>query len=349
MQVCRYTVALTLKPLAAIGMISISWCAGAADRFAGAQACAKCHPSEFASQSAGAHAAALSRVPDRSDFPAGKLLRDARYRYDILPTGAGLRVQIEDGVDRMDLPLEWAFGAGRQATTFVTRVNRDWYVEHYATWYSATNAYGPTPGHEALHPKSLREAAGLLYKTSDPQAGIQGCFECHSTGPVSFDAQGDAAVHEAGVHCEACHGPGSAHAANPERHHLTNPANLTASDLNNFCGRCHRRPDPNAATDWNYAWNVRHQPVYLNQSLCFRKSSGRLSCLTCHGPHESAGKKPASAFDAKCAECHAECGAGERANCVDCHMPRVSPAPPLRFTNHWIGIYRAGGKLRPPR
>jgi hypothetical protein len=30
-------------------------------------------------------------------------------------------------------------------------------------------------------------------------------------------------------------------------------------------------------------------------------------------------------------------------------MPLVSPQPALRFTNHWIGVYRAGAKLKPIR
>jgi hypothetical protein len=30
-------------------------------------------------------------------------------------------------------------------------------------------------------------------------------------------------------------------------------------------------------------------------------------------------------------------------------MPLVSPQAPLRFTNHWIGIYRSGAKLKPLR
>jgi hypothetical protein len=30
-------------------------------------------------------------------------------------------------------------------------------------------------------------------------------------------------------------------------------------------------------------------------------------------------------------------------------MPKVSPRAPLRFTNHWIGIYREGFPLRPRR
>ncbi|MDQ2901480.1 MAG: hypothetical protein M3Y07_17035, partial [Acidobacteriota bacterium] len=97
----------------------------------------------------------------------------------------------------------------------------------------------------------------------------------------------------------------------------------------------------------NYAWNVRHQPVYLSESLCFQKSVGALSCLTCHDPHESAQKKPAAYYNAKCISCHAE-GITERSsNCIDCHMPLVSPQAPLRFTNHWIGVYGAGAKLKP--
>jgi hypothetical protein len=330
-------------------MLAVSLGVAAPTRFVGARACASCHPTEFASQSASAHARSLSRVADRPDIPTGGIYRDRRYRYSVVRDQGGLRVHLDDGTDLADLPLEWAFGAGRQAITFVTRINRDWYVEHFATWYAATHDYGPTPGQEALHPKSIREAAGLLYKTTDPRFGIQGCFECHSTGPVSFDQKGDAMVSETGVRCEDCHGTGAAHAADPARSKMRNPAKLSSPDLNGFCGRCHRQPDTNAATDWNYEWNVRHEPVYLSQSRCFLKSEGRLSCLTCHDAHESAVNKPAAFFNGKCGQCHAGCAVKERVNCVDCHMPLVSPQPPLKFTNHWIGVYRDGAKLKPLR
>jgi hypothetical protein len=332
-----------------IGVLALPLGTAAPNSFVGAKVCASCHSVEYASQSASAHAGTLSRVADRASFLPGRLSRDPHYRYDVLRDDNSLRVHISDGSDLMDLPLEWAFGAGRQAFTFVTRVNRECYVEHFATWYAATNAYGPTPGQGKLQPKSLQEAAGLLYKVADPQVGIQGCFECHSTGPVSFDREGNAAINEAGVRCEACHGPGSAHVASAGHTRMTSPATLSAAGLNNFCGRCHRQPHRPAATDWNYAWNVRHQPVYLSQSQCFLKSAGRLSCLTCHDPHEPSGKIPAASFNAKCGQCHAGCVVKERVNCVDCHMPLVSPQPPLRFTNHWIGIYREGAKLKPVR
>lgn len=333
-----------------VAVMSWSLHAASSTPYIGAGACRPCHAEEFASQRASAHAAALSRVSATANLADGKLSRPPRYRYEILHAQGGLRVHIDDGGDLMDLPLDWAFGAGHQAITFVTRVNAEWYIEHYASWYSATKSYGPTPGQGDLHPKNMQEAAGVLYKISDPEFGIKGCFECHSTGPVSFDQDGEVHVSENGVGCESCHGPGSEHAADPRHHKLTNPGQLSAAGLNDFCGRCHRMPAAKGVSiDWNYAWNVRHQPVYLSQSRCFLESAGKLSCLTCHAPHEPAARKTAAFFNGKCRECHSGCAVESRTNCIDCHMPLVSPQSPLRFTNHWIGIYRTGAKLKPAR
>jgi hypothetical protein len=246
-----------------------------------------------------------------------------------------------------------AFGAGRQAITFVSRVNEEWYVEHYATFYKALGAWGATPGQNTVHPHAINEAAGVLYKIRDPQFGIVGCFECHSTGPVSFDRDGAAHVTEYAVRCESCHGPGSEHARDPAHNKLR--ASWTAQEMNQFCGRCHRPPaEPGVKIDWNYAWNVRHQPVYLSQSVCFNNSRGALSCLTCHNPHQAVRN---FSVNDKCVQCHSNprpshstsCGSGNCSNCIDCHMPLVSPQPPLRFTNHWIGIYHSGSKLKPER
>lgn len=345
-----------MKSLYYLSLMAMAARAAVPGVYTGAQSCQGCHPDQFATQRTSAHAAALARVSDHPNLiPQGTLLREPRYRYQILRTESGLGVHIEDGADRMDLPLEWAFGAGRQATTLVTRVNQEYYIEHYASWYRATQAWGPTPGQEPLHPKAMSEAAGVLYKIADPQFGIQGCFECHTTGPVSFNSKGDAIIREVGVQCEGCHGPGGEHAADPRHHRVANPGMLSTTQLNDFCGRCHRPPAAKGVIiDWSYAWNVRHQPVYLSESRCFRES-GTLSCLTCHGPHEAAENKPIAFFNGKCLGCHAGSGkstktgclAKGRTNCIDCHMPRVSPQPPLHFTNHWIGIYRSGARLKP--
>jgi hypothetical protein len=328
--------------------------------YVGARSCSSCHSAYFAKQGASAHAAALSRALDHplaAALPANQQAsRPPAYRFEFARSNKELLFRITDRNDALHLPIEWAFGAGRQAVTFVSRVNQDWYVEHYLSYYPPLKSFAATPGQSEIKPTTLAQAAGLLYKTADPKAGIAGCFECHSTGPVMFTAEGEARPIELGVHCESCHGPGSAHLRDPKSNRLRNPKSLSAAQLNEFCGRCHRPPASGGVKiDWNYSWNVRHQPVYLSESKCFRASRGTLTCLTCHDMHRESGAQKLGDYNARCTACHSTaskppkpvCLAQKPANCVNCHMPLVSPQTGLRFANHWIGIYGEGAKLHP--
>src|SRR6266700_6848041 len=127
--------------------------------YAGAKACGACHPAQSTLQALSAHAAALFRALDHplaASFPIdGGLTRKPNYRFEFFRADGELRTRISDAVDVMDLPMEWAFGAGRQAVTFVTKVDKDWYVEHYSTYYSDLRYWGATPGQDAIHPTSL--------------------------------------------------------------------------------------------------------------------------------------------------------------------------------------------------
>jgi len=288
--------------------------------------------------------------------------RPPGFRFQFRSQAGEIRVRATDGKDVVDIPVEWAFGAGEQAVTFVTRVNEEWYLEHYLSYYSALQSFAHTPGQEAVSANSLQHAMGTLYQVLDPDLGIKACFECHSTGPVSFGPTRQVRPAEPGVRCEACHGPGNAHGAaafggdkERARKLIGNPGHLSSAEVNRVCGNCHRQPaPPGVATDWDVAWNVRHQPVYLSQSACFRKSGGALSCLTCHSAHDRRERTDA-AYNERCRSCHNStshrpkpiCLAAQRANCVGCHMPRVSPQAYLGFTNHWIGVYAEGAKLKP--
>lgn len=267
----------------------------ASAQYLGSEACRSCHPRESAAQAKSGHARALAPAP---------------------PGSAG----------------QWAFGAGAQAITYVSQIDRDGYVEHGLSYYAASKALALTPGHPTKEDK--------YYRTFDPDAGILRCFQCHSTGPLKLEAKDAIQPFESGVHCESCHGPGAEHVkSGGAKGALRNPKQLTAAGLNEFCGACHRQPPAAGdSTDWTNPWNVRHQPLYLSQSACFRKSGGALSCLTCHDPHTELSRSPA-AYDQRCAACHPKprhlTAVAGRA-CAGCHMPRVASSALLSFTNHWI-------------
>lgn len=274
----------------------------AAPAFIGSNACAPCHPAIHESQGATAHSRALAASN----------------------TGSPVK-------------SEWAFGAGSQAITYVSRVDEDRYIEHGLTLYTRTKVLAPTPGHKS--------AAGETYRTFAPDAAILRCFQCHSSGALRVEQGNRIVPYELGVRCESCHGPGGDHAAKPSKSNITNPTKLNGAGMNKLCGQCHRMPPAvGSATNWSNAWNVRHQPLYLSQSRCFVESSGTLSCTTCHDTHKDEVK-------AACESCHQKVQhrtAITGRSCESCHMPKVKPQRNLAFTNHWIGIY-GGSLLRPVR
>jgi predicted CXXCH cytochrome family protein len=86
----------------------------------------------------------------------------------------------------------------------------------------------------------------------------------------------------------------------------------------------------------------------MRASRCFRASTGKLGCLTCHNPHLSPARSEAVAFyRSKCLTCHTDrsCGApqAERVaraadDCTSCHMPKreVTQVTHAALTNHRI-------------
>lgn len=226
-----------------------------------------------------------------------------------------------------------------QAVTPVSRSGPETYLEHGLTRYTRLGRDGITPGHS--NPK------GVPYPVFDPGAQILRCFQCHSTGTVSFSPEAGIQPRELGVTCESCHGPGANHVAKPSRINIVQPKMYNGAGVNALCGNCHRQPPkPGEDTNWSDAWNARHQPLSFSQSACFLKSEGRMTCFTCHDPHGSAPTRR----DA-CKGCHEQPKhrrpVASSQHCDTCHMPLVKPVPGLQFANHWIGIYTPGAPLLP--
>jgi tetratricopeptide (TPR) repeat protein len=275
--------------------------------YTGAAVCRSCHPSQFASQAKSEHARALRKALPTDPVPGGK--------------------------------AQWAFGAGAKAITWVSQTGEDSIAEHGLTYYTATKSLAVTPGHKTT--------ADVVYRTFDPAASALLCFRCHSTGPITLGVKFQVQPGAPGVHCEACHGPGRAHAESSGAAPMQNPKRLSAARINVLCGSCHRQAsDLDDDRDWSNAWNVRHQPSYLHRAACFRNSNGALSCLTCHDSHQAL-QTAAAAYDGKCSGCHSKpvhTTAVAGRSCVGCHMPQVAVSANLKFTNHWIGMYDLKGR-----
>lgn len=338
--------------------------ADAAD-FVGAEACGGCHREQFEAQTRSGHSRSLSPAsehPLASRFQGLEARLDDSFQYTIGRAENSLVFHVRHAQTARQQVIDWAFGAGQQAVTFVSKLDEDSYAELRASFYPGVGL-ALTPGHQNHHPTSAAEALGVRYKTFSPRSEILSCFGCHSTGTPSLGEAFAIQPAESGVRCESCHGPGRVHQeriaqgeVEAARQAIGNPGRLAASAQMEFCGQCHRPPasgsDP---IDWNDPWNVRHQPVYLTQSACFQKTAGGLSCMDCHDPHEPMRRDDAAFYNEKCAMCHS---AGNHPpadvcrsepGCASCHMPAVEPQPELTFHNHWIGVYTADGALRPRR
>jgi predicted CXXCH cytochrome family protein len=123
------------------------------------------------------------------------------------------------------------------------------------------------------------------------------CLECHTTG---YDA-GTGEYAEAGVTCEACHGP-------LQQGHPEKPMTVTPDYT--LCAGCHKT----TADEWQAS---RHGQINLN-------------CEACHNSHSQ--KPRAETVNELCTNCHKDTGssfthgthASSGLECSDCHMAAVS-------------------------
>lgn len=303
--------------------------------YVGSAACKGCHAEIAGRQEASHHAGAL-RPMAATGWPERFAATDLRersgiaYRYARVPEG--LRLTITQGPRVLEALLEWAFGSGAQAMTPVGR-HQGAYFEHRISYYRATDHPGRTIGHAGAPAKDPQAAVGV----KQDAATIERCFRCHATNVGSGP---ELKQMEPGVRCERCHGPGQAHVSQPRT------SNILHTKAMELCAECHRQQEGSgAAPEVSDPASVRFQPVGLRVSRCFTQS-GKMTCVTCHDPHENARRDP-DHYRAVCQGCHgaapaaarSSCGRGRNENCLGCHMRATSPMPNLRFTDHRIRVY----------
>ena len=272
--------------------------------------------------------------------------QEGPYRSRIVRQGDDSILTVTQGSETLTIPLLWAFGRGKAGQTYVFEYEGAMY-ESRVSFYNQLRALDLTMGALGSKPQSMVEAAGRRMDA----IGARDCFGCHSNGGV-VDKKLRLETLVPGVGCQSCHGPAekhtdAVHAGDPVAAELPHLGGLSAGDMAELCGRCHRTWSQIALNGPRGVNNVRFQPYRLVNSKCFDPEDRRIRCAACHDPHAEVDRNPAS-YDAKCTACHAAalhtkvCKVA-KANCVGCHMPKIDlPGAHAKFTDHQIRIVRAG-------
>ena len=194
---------------------------------------------------------------------------------------------------------------------------------------------------------------------------LKNCGGCHVTG-LNYEQR---TFVEPAVGCEACHGPGSKHAAETNADKfaetITNPANLSVGLQVQVCGSCHTRgKDPSGKHGYPANFkpaNVTGQPV---QNRNTRRRQEKLLAQWAFKIPSPAVPGLAESTHAKegvtCISCHTvhNTGAATRYQtrlpgdklCLNCHTPRANPtlSHSLHDMNGCISCHMAKISSRAP-
>ena len=187
---------------------------------------------------------------------------------------------------------------------FIFRIDQT-YSEAEVAFYPALNRLDVVAGLVRNIPPTLQQAFGLPLSSS----AARQCIACHTTASVTGNQlKVDSMI--LGVTCEACHGPGARHVAamkalsnlrsgaKPASTFIFEPAKLAPTDLENFCGACHRTSLRVMSEGLHGLDTVHYEPYRLEISQCWIMSQ-QITCVTCHNPHQPLDRSPA-AYDAAC-------------------------------------------------
>jgi hypothetical protein len=303
-------------------------------------ACAVCHRAQTSTFAHADMTRALETVKECQILRAHTKMtaKLGAFSYEITRSGDQSTYTVTDGKDTIRVPIQWAFGLGSAGQTYLFQRDGRWY-ESRVSYYSALNGLDVTMGAQGVEPRTLDQAAGRQTGAVD----IGQCFDCHATQAVKgMQLTLDRMI--PGIQCERCHGDSQGHPANRPMHHL---GKLTSEETSDFCGQCHRTWSQIALNGPRGINNVRFQPYRLANSKCYSADDKRISCTTCHNPHQPL-ETSAAAYDGKCIVCHVAparvCSVATK-DCTTCHMPRLElPGSHKQFTDHLIRIVKANEK-----
>jgi predicted CXXCH cytochrome family protein len=366
-------VSLSSRILALLALSSVGFGAAQQARYVGSQICFGCHADiyrSFQKTDMGRSMRPVSEldqpgIPKETTIPLtaeGRLLR-------VFRDGSGWhQAETEPNVFVDEHKLDYAVGSGANGLSFIVRRGNHLF-QAPLSFYSKAGKWDLSPGYEYGD-----------YGFGRPIA--EECVLCHSGRPQPVKGHKgeylEPPFQELAIGCENCHGPGEFHVKEPASRlgSMVNPAKLAPRLAENICMNCHQGGDARVLQPGKSyldfrpgQWLIETVAIFkippkpreqkdsdllehnsaMKISRCFRESSAKLSCLTCHDPHiQPAPAETASYFQKKCFTCHTDesCRLSRKTrmaqsppdDCIACHMPKrnVAVISHSALTNHRI-------------
>ncbi|HZZ67317.1 MAG TPA: multiheme c-type cytochrome [Phenylobacterium sp.] len=307
--------------------------------YVGSKACASCHADEFARWSKTRMANVVTDPKLHPDVVVGDFktpnplvtfaIKDVDFVYG---TVWKQRYFHKVGRTYAPYPVQWDI-TNRKWLPYHVADTADWWAVHY--------------------PDPKGDNSG---RPTGPT-----CDGCHS---VAYDIKTQTPA-EWNVGCEMCHGAGSAHAAQPTRENILNPAKMDYVRANDTCIQCHSQGQPLGARpnadgkyyDWPVGfhegldlkdfWQLephrlgdltfthfpdgtghknRMQGNDFVQSLMYARG---VTCFSCHDPHGTPNKAMLRApVETICLTCHMANGRnGPHAATIEAHTHHAAGSP----------------------
>ncbi len=287
-------------------------------QFVGKEACADCHPTEYAQHELHGHNYKLNRVVNGQppEYPYSELAGPPEgYTWDDIAFVIG--------------------GYGWKARF----IDQNGYIitgdENSTTQYNF-------PIVDDLTGEVILEAGWVPFHAGEEKP--YNCGSCHTTGfnhdanTHMYDMPGIiGAWQEEGIQCEECHGAGSLHVEDPiaEEMHVDRSSEA--------CGECHYR-GAEGVVEASGGF-MKHHEQYEEM---LTSPHAALECVTCHNPHQSTlyadeELNPNKSLRVQCTECHfdqqempehLEAGV----TCTECHMTPMAASGARVAERFWADV-----------
>ena len=354
--------------IAAVALTNCKKAEEAPSPYADARSCAPCHPQQ-AKPYALTGMGRSFRQATPADAVAQPFTHTASGRtYQLLPREGNLFLRrSQPDAEPVEKQIHYILGSGNSARTYIHRTPQNRLLEMPVNAYASANgALAMSPGYDRPDHMDMRRTIGyqcMFCHNAYPQQIADPSLTADPIYPGPLPE---------GIDCQRCHGPGRAHIESVKTGKPTaiyNPKHESPARQMEVCMQCHlettsfslpntvlrpergvfsfnpREPLEQFIAHFDHAPNAGHDDKFeivssvyrLRQSRCYLASNDRLTCTTCHNPHETQKN-----FDAQCSQCHPAIAKAAnhpaKKDCATCHMPkrRTEDVIHVAVTDHRI-------------